>query len=275
MLNAQLAKTTTIRELVGAFNQAAETVRRTYSELIEAEERLNVVFGNGASVSRIRIEAVSQYDRGRTNFSADECIAKMTRDAWRVIVDRLEIQKVMSVARRTDLEKELDKGDLPEITYANVEAFVYRYAQEIPDLIREYAKEVFDFLRPRINSRKSAYKRNNPVVVGERVILPYWIDSRVYTSTIRLNFHYCKEADALERLFKALDGKGATSPSWDSDLARAITQSPEGQGSTEYFEFRACKNQSLHLRFKRLDLVAKLNAMAGGLNFPPATPEEA
>jgi hypothetical protein len=35
-------------------------------------------------------------------------------------------------------------------------------------------------------------------------------------------------------------------------------------GETEYFAFRCFRNHNLHLRFKRPDLVAKINQIAGG-----------
>src|SRR5436190_20361060 len=34
---------------------------------------------------------------------------------------------------------------------------------------------------------------------------------------------------------------------------------------TDYFKFRCFRNRNLHQEFKRLDLVAKLNAIAGGM----------
>lgn len=55
-----------------------------------------------------------------------------------------------------------------------------------------------------------------------------------------------------------------------TDLAKretlhdTITNSPDGTGKTDYFRFRCCLNGNLHLEFLRLDLVAKLNAVAGG-----------
>jgi len=45
-------------------------------------------------------------------------------------------------------------------------------------------------------------------------------------------------------------------------LVDAINTS-NGTGETEYFKFKACKNGNLHLEFKRMDLVSKLNQLAG------------
>ena len=48
-------------------------------------------------------------------------------------------------------------------------------------------------------------------------------------------------------------------------LIDAIEAAKDGTGETEYLRFRCFRNRNLHLEFKRLDLVAKLNAIAGGM----------
>ena len=69
---------------------------------------------------------------------------------------------------------------------------------------------------------------------------------------------------AIDNVFHALDGNG-TIKSHRGPLIDAIEASKDGTGETEYFRFRCFRNRNLHLEFKRLDLVAKLNAVAGGM----------
>jgi hypothetical protein len=48
-------------------------------------------------------------------------------------------------------------------------------------------------------------------------------------------------------------------------LITAILESgKDGKGETDYFKFRCFKNNNLHIEFKRLDLVKKLNGLATG-----------
>lgn len=42
-----------------------------------------------------------------------------------------------------------------------------------------------------------------------------------------------------------------------------------GADETAYFRFRCFKNGNLHIEFKRLDLVARLNQVAGGARLKP------
>jgi hypothetical protein len=79
----------------------------------------------------------------------------------------------------------------------------------------------------------------------------------------RVNYHREKYLTALDNVFSLIDGKGPVK-SYHGPLYDAITDSPDGTGSTEYFKFRCCLNGNLHLEFLKPALVAKLNAVAGG-----------
>jgi len=61
-----------------------------------------------------------------------------------------------------------------------------------------------------------------------------------------------------------LDGNG-TIKTHRGPLIDAIEATKDGTGETEYFRFKCFRNRNLHLEFKTLDLVAKLNAVAGGM----------
>lgn len=50
-------------------------------------------------------------------------------------------------------------------------------------------------------------------------------------------------------------------------LAADSAEDGKGVGETEMFAFRCFRNGNLHLRFKRLDLLKRLNEIAGGQNF--------
>ena len=60
--------------------------------------------------------------------------------------------------------------------------------------------------------------------------------------------------------------KGQINKSHYSALHDAIVATPitSGKGETEYFEFRAFRNGNLHLKVRRLDLLERFNALAGG-----------
>jgi hypothetical protein len=68
----------------------------------------------------------------------------------------------------------------------------------------------------------------------------------------------------LDNVFHLLDGKGAIKTHYGAlyNAVKKAGENHETAGTTEYFEFKAYKNGNLHLKFRRMDLVKKLNAMA-------------
>ena len=65
-------------------------------------------------------------------------------------------------------------------------------------------------------------------------------------------------------MFHALDGNG-TIKTHRGPLIDAIEAAKDGTGKTEYFTFRCFWNRNLRVEFKRLALIAKLNAVEGAM----------
>ena len=79
-----------------------------------------------------------------------------------------------------------------------------------------------------------------------------------------MGHHREQNIRAIDNVFHALDGNG-TIKTHGGPLIDAIETAKDGTGETQYFKFRCFRNRNLHLEFKRLDVVAKLNAVAGGM----------
>ena len=95
------------------------------------------------------------------------------------------------------------------------------------------------------------------------MILDRVIDTS-YGITI-LDYRSEKDLISMENTFRLLDGKGVCK--YPGDLATKIKDAikrDRWECENEYFEARWYKKGSLHIRFKRLDLVERLNALAGG-----------
>lgn len=263
-MNADLTRRSTIRELVAAFSKAEEDVRGAFATIIAAEKAVNVVFTLGGD-GPIRVRA-GRYDH-RTDFDdIDGTIERMRRQAWGVIAERLELRRMMSIDRWRKLEEQIDKGDVPALSEENVAAFVHQHAASLPEMIGEAVAEVFEWLRP----HNSVHKTNSELEVGERVVLTNVVERAWTGGGFGVNHYRQQHLIALENVFRALDGAGACTRGYLSDLENAIRETKNGAGETEYFAFRSFRNRNLHLRFKRLDLLTRLNQIAGGMRLRPA-----
>lgn len=256
-----LSRRATVRELVAAFQAAEAQVRSSFAALVQAERDVNAVFG--ISDRSIRISASDHW--GSRFDDPDAAVKLMARDAWVVIVDRLELRRAMSIKRYEALDRQIREGkDLPPITEETVMGFVQQSAADLSTMFEEAVLEVHAWLRP----RGSKYKSNSEYEIPAKVVLERVVDpiDRWPTKTFRVNYHVRQTLIALENVFNGLDGRGQIAKDHYSVLQRAIEACPRevGRGETELFSFRAFGNGNLHLAFKRLDLLARLNQIAGG-----------
>ncbi len=263
MSNTELARKTTVRDLVAAFQSAADTVRTAFGMIVRAQENLNAAFIQDR-YGAIHISATSR--RWEDDFDKpEETIERMKRGAWVCVVQRLELKRLCSIARWKALEEHLEKGKLPDITEESVAGFAQGYLDGMAEMHLEAIREVFEWLRP----HHARHKTNTELEIGERVIIEYALRRAYDGKGFRVQHYRSQNLTALENVFSCLDGQGSISKGYQSELETAIEKAENGVGETEYFAFRCYKNQCLHLRFKRLDLLSRFNALAGGLNLKP------
>jgi hypothetical protein len=178
---------------------------------------------------------------------------------WRYIIRLTGVDEMMSSRWRAEVEKQLRDSDLPELTEANIHGWLETLAADVNGILTESVQSVFEFLRP----RRSAYKTNTEFEVGQRCIISYAFN----TSFGMVSLSHYKENDLrdLDNVFHLMDGKGVAK--YPGNLITAIRealQKREWKAETPYFACKWFKAGTLHIRFKRMDLVAKLNRIAGG-----------
>lgn len=262
---AALANRLTIGEIVRVYQDAEARIRGAFAQLADVEETLTRTF----AVSDTRSISI-QGSRGSLSFGDPEReLVRVRHEIWSAIVDRLEIRRMMSVARWTELQKQIERHELPEITEENVTALVDGFRAALPEMLTEAIAEVFDWLRP----HATRYKRNSELEVPRRIALTGIVENWSFGqgSPFRVRYHREPLLSALEGVFSALDGRGQVTKAHYSAISNAIrAEGFRGHGETDYFEFRAHKNGALHVTFKREDLLARFNQIAGGLRLRPA-----
>lgn len=251
-----VAKRETLSSMIGTYQQATIMVEKAYAILEQAEKSLRAVFLDKPGY-RFSVAERNSTDVGKN--ASDTINAKLKKDAWAVIVERMELRRLLSIQRRTELDSQIEKGELPELTDENVLALFETSAANVNTYLEEAVQEVFEYLRP----PSSRFKTNTEFELGKRVILTWQVEKGWSRGKFRVNYHREKYITALDNVFHTIDGKGPIK-SYHGPLYDAITDSPDGTGATEYFKFRCCLNGNLHLEFLKPALVAKLNAVAGG-----------
>lgn len=259
MQSESIARRATVEELVRTYAEAERAILAGCAAVSGAVDQLNERLGalNIWSGARFGNTGHSRFDFA----DPSDQIVDLRRQIWRALVERLEVRRMMSVARAKKLDEWLAKVD-EEITVDNVMGLFEVTARDLPDMLTEAVEEVYNWLRP-WNSR---HETNTQYEVGERVVLTgaldtWWISLKgaPHVSSYRIDY-----VRALENVFSALDGKGQISKTYYGELGDAIAAATSGKGQTTYFEFKWFKNGNLHLKMRRMDLVDKFNKIAGG-----------
>ncbi len=187
---------------------------------------------------------------------------KMKRRAWSVLVEKIGLRNIMSVKKRKEFDEQLKSGELPDVTEESILDVLMGLCGQAQDFAKEASLEVFDILRPR-GAWGGHYKTNDAFRVGRRVILPGRVERQWSSPKFRVSYYHDQDITAIDGVFHLLDGKGVMRE-YRGPLYKAIEESPDGRGETEYFRFKCFKNRNLHLKMKRLDLVRQLNLLATG-----------
>jgi hypothetical protein len=261
-MTTDMIKRDSVVQLVENYEIAVADITQAYSLLHAAKNRLNASFGMGQRIYSFDV-LPHGYHRGATlsNDSLDQVMTQIKLDAWRIIMERLELRKLLSIARREELEKQLSDGKkLPEITIEHIWGLFESAASNVDRYMEEAVLEVFEFIRP----PSSKYKTNTEYEVGKRVILKWYVEPNYSKSGFNVRYSYDPQITALDNAFLRLDGKGVVS-TYHGPTHNAIKRAgSDGVCETDYFRLRCCLNGNLHLEFKRPDLVQRLNAIAGG-----------
>lgn len=251
----------TIQVMVDQYHVALAEFEQGFDMLQQGQDRLEQVFGKHY---RSYSPLVESYGISHHRSKAPQ---RIQRTAWRTIIQRIEIHKIISTKRKKELDEMLESGDLPPLTVDAIYDTLNGIGQNLNELAMESVAEAFEFLRP----WRSEHKTNERWFVPNKVILTSMV-SRLWKSwTIS---HYREQnLIVLDRVFHFLDGKLISDDnSYRSQLVDSIrgTSTEIDTGTTEYYEWKAHKNGNLHLKFRRLDLVEALNRYGSNGSALPA-----
>jgi hypothetical protein len=251
-------------ELARVFREATGKIRAAWEVIAEQCELLSDTMRPVDEFHWHNPFDVTLYSNGRRHYdyqdrrAIDAVLKEFNVKAWSLLIDRMGIRNLMSIMKREEFDKQVEKGDVPEVTAENILGVLTGLADRAADFATEAARETLGLLTP----SSGHYKTNSGFKVGKRVVLSWYVE-RGYGGGFRANHYREAHLNSIDATFHLLDGKGIIRGR-KSPLIAAIEASGDGVGETEYFRFRACKNRNLHLEFRRLDLVKKLNGLATG-----------
>jgi hypothetical protein len=257
--DTEILPISTLSQMVEAYETAVSEIQQAYALFGSASKRLDQAFGGG------KYGSLSCYPNNFCNAEKD-ILLNLKKSAWRVIIGRMQIEKVMSIRDLEDFQRRLDDPQkMPEITLDNLIDITQGLKENAGEYAKKLVLEVYDILMPGTRSYDpyQTNKKNARRALGKKVILQGVINH--WLGHLSVSPYARDRIGAVDKVFFALDGKGVPG-GYNTPLLDAIDTSGRekgGVGETEYFKFYAYQNGNLHLEFRRLDLVTRLNQIAG------------
>ncbi|AVZ12841.1 DUF4942 domain-containing protein [Enterobacter hormaechei] len=176
------------------------------------------------------------------------------RSIWRDLMLKSGMLTLMDAEARSQWAKNLEEGDLPVISEANILSTFEQLHYNKQDVFERGIINVFKGL-------SWDYKTNNPCCFGKKIIINNLVKHDRWGYSLNWGWRRDQLAD-LERMFYLLDGKTIPDNRHDVSIRFMdfVRDNPHQQiFEDELFTVRYFQKGSGHITFKRLDLLEKMN----------------
>lgn len=245
-MDTELIPHSTISAMVDNWEAIKLKLQNATETIRSCDDSLKLVFGDHVSIG---YKDMPDYER---------LMKDLRNRAWYAIIGKTEIKKFLSIKREKELEKNINEDLLGDLTTENILNLFRGASANIHNLMDETIVEVFNILRPHM----SGYKRNESFAgeLGNKVVMSRQVQKAYAGNGFRVSYYRDSQLKAINNAFFLLDGKGYQQ-SYNGELYDTIESCGNNTGETTYFKFKCYQNGNLHLEFKRMDLVSKMNAI--------------
>ncbi|RYM51869.1 DUF4942 domain-containing protein [Serratia proteamaculans] len=178
----------------------------------------------------------------------------LDRSVWRDLMLKSGMISIMDAQARDEWHKNLEEGDLPEISEENVLTTFEHLHHSKGEVFERGVVNVFKGL-------SWDYKTNSPCSFGKKIIINNLVTHNRWDFSLNWGWRRNQLTD-LERMLFLLDGKPIPDNRGDvtTRLMEHIRDHPGVQPyEDDFFSIRYFQKGTAHLIFKRLDLVEKMN----------------
>ena len=248
----ELILSTSIERVVTGRDTALKQIEQLIQQL-DAISRLTSEIGGGTAQDWA-MKLGHRYDSWLTE-KADKAMPAVTRNIdssiWR---DLMLKSGLMDAEARDQWHKNLEEGDLPAISEANILSTFEQLHLNKMDVFERGIVNVFKGL-------SWDYKTNSPRSFGKKIIINNLVTHNRWGFSLNWGWRRDQLAD-LERMLFLLDGKPIPDNRGDISIRfmEHIRDNPAKNAyEDEYFSIRYFHKGTAHLTFKRLELIEMMN----------------
>jgi hypothetical protein len=238
MISGSPALQKTLEEYAKARSEAVKQARTVYAEVSRLKQYL-ADFG-----PHLMPHGLNPRD------SEERAIKDIDRSFWRRAFDLTNFASIMDSEEKSKFERSLEH-EPPEFNIDNIKSTFIALYQDADSMFRRGIVNVFKQL-------SSNYKRHDAFKISPKVIIQYSTDS--FFSYPRVNYGKEQLFNDIDRCFKVLDGQKHNSRELETRL-NGHWKDVSPVYEDEYYEIKAFKNGNTHWKFKRLDLLEKVNEL--------------
>lgn len=258
-------KLRTIERLILEYETACELSRNTFKAAQEKSQfmdYINNVNKRSGSWSRgIGLIETQEFSVSDLN----EELARLRRGYWALILDTDEIKGKLTNEAIQQLNKRLSSSDEMEINLVNVEMLIMALMYNRGDILTESVVSIFKKITEFHQRDYSAnihyyngWKTNNAYKINKKIIIP--IQYSPFEPTWDFDEDYGKiqrdVRDYITDIVKAFQ-------LIDSDVRNEFTSISKQEFENDLLRFRMFLNGNIHVWFKDLTLLSKLNYLCG------------
>ncbi|MFN4527310.1 DUF4942 domain-containing protein [Klebsiella michiganensis] len=253
--HSELICSTSIERIVTGRDTALKQIEQLIHQ-IDAISRLTSEIGGGTAQDWA-MKAGHRYDSWLTE-NTDRALPAVTRNIdcsiWRDLMLKSGMMALMDAQARDQWHKNLEEGDLPAISEANILSTFEQLHLNKMDVFERGIINVFRGL-------SWYYKTNSPCSFGKKIIINNLVSHNRWGFSLSWGWRRDQLAD-LERMLFLLDGKPIPDNRDDitTRLMEHIRENPaKSDYEDEFFSIRYFQKGTAHLTFKRLELIERMN----------------
>lgn len=277
--STELVEYTTASRLAAVYEQQVERILDAMRTLRDAYTILDDQFKSkhGFSLYTTPNNGRSNLQNVRDERAEQDVEHYLHLDAWRILVEKLSIRKLMSSKRVRQLDELLEKGKvtvdgveetLPPISPGTIVDVLMSFVNSADDFLKEAIREEYDYWKPHRSYTKYKTNEKHTFKLEKKLIQTFAFTVWKWegkNSLGGLSHSLQPHLTALDNIMHLLDGKGQVK-GYSGPLVDAINlahHNKQQSAATEYFHAKWFLNGNLHLEFLRQDLLDKFNEICG------------
>ncbi|HBC9086197.1 TPA: DUF4942 domain-containing protein [Klebsiella pneumoniae] len=253
--HSELICSTSIERIVTGRDTALKQIEQLIQQL-DSISRLTSEIGGGTAQDWA-MKVGHRYDSWMTE-NTDKALPAITRNIdrsiWRDLMLKSGMMALMDAQARDQWHKNLEEGDLPAISEANILSTFEQLHRNKMDVFERGIINVFKGL-------SWDYKTNSPCSFGKKIIVNNLVTHNRWGFSLNWGWRRDQLAD-LERMLFLLDGKPM--PDNRGDVTTRLMEQIRDNLSKDvyeddFFSIRYFQKGTAHITFKRYDLTEKMN----------------